>query len=128
MSRFVRGGRCEAADKCVGDPDCELYGPGHDSEPPAFTGHQPRECGEHRTVGPHRAWCFECSEWCYPAIAQGCKGCRASVLEGIVRLLAADTAPLDREYGDCLLCGETHRHAETCPWRQAREWAAATDG
>lgn len=22
---------------------------------------------EHRTVGPHRAWCFECTEWCYPA-------------------------------------------------------------
>lgn len=21
---------------------------------------------EHRTVGPHRAWCFQCGEWCYP--------------------------------------------------------------
>ena len=21
---------------------------------------------EHRTVGPHRAWCFQDSEWCYP--------------------------------------------------------------
>jgi hypothetical protein len=21
---------------------------------------------EHRTVGSHRAWCFTCSEWCYP--------------------------------------------------------------
>ena len=21
---------------------------------------------EHRTVGPHRAWCLTCGEWCYP--------------------------------------------------------------
>ena len=32
-----------------------------------------RECGEHRTVGRLRAWCFDCVEWCYPA--DGCKGC-----------------------------------------------------
>lgn len=31
-----------------------------------FHGFQPRECGEHRTVGSHRAWCFDCGEWCYP--------------------------------------------------------------
>lgn len=31
-----------------------------------FEGHEPRECNEHRTVGPHRAWCFDCVEWCYP--------------------------------------------------------------
>lgn len=31
-----------------------------------FEGYQPRSCGEHRTVGSHRAWCFDCSEWCYP--------------------------------------------------------------
>jgi len=31
-----------------------------------FEGHDPRECGEHRTVGPHRAWCYDCGEWCYP--------------------------------------------------------------
>lgn len=41
-----------------------------------FEGHEPRECGEHRTVGPHRAWCFECQEWCYPRVEAGCKGCR----------------------------------------------------
>jgi hypothetical protein len=47
-------------------------------DPPsvAFEGHESRECGEHRTVGPHRAWCFECSEWCYPDAEMGCKGCR----------------------------------------------------
>lgn len=21
---------------------------------------------EHRTVGPHRAWCYQDAEWCYP--------------------------------------------------------------
>jgi hypothetical protein len=21
---------------------------------------------EHRTVGPHRAWCYQDGEWCYP--------------------------------------------------------------
>lgn len=26
-----------------------------------FDGHTERECGEHRTVGPHRVWCFDCS-------------------------------------------------------------------
>lgn len=38
-----------------------------------FVGHEPRECGEHRTVGDHRAWCHDCSEWCYPRIP--CNGC-----------------------------------------------------
>ena len=32
-----------------------------------FEGHSPRECGEHRTLGVHRAWCFDCSEYCYPS-------------------------------------------------------------
>ena len=40
----------------------------------AFEGHPQRECGEHRTVGPHRAWCFADSEWCYPDAL--CRGCR----------------------------------------------------
>lgn len=31
-----------------------------------WLGHDGTECGEHRTVGPHRAWCFACAEWCYP--------------------------------------------------------------
>lgn len=30
-----------------------------------FIGHSRRRCGEHRTTGP-RAWCSDCSEWCYP--------------------------------------------------------------
>lgn len=31
-----------------------------------FHGFQARDCGEHRTVGT-RAWCHDCSEWCYPS-------------------------------------------------------------
>lgn len=40
-----------------------------------FHGHWPRECGEHRTVGEQRAWCYDCTEWCYPRIDAACKGC-----------------------------------------------------
>ena len=47
-----------------------------------FGGYQPRECGEHRTVGPHRAWCHDCGEWCYPDAEMACKGCRIPMLEG----------------------------------------------
>lgn len=38
-----------------------------------FEGHRNRGCGEHRTTGD-RAWCFECTEWCYPD--DGCVRCR----------------------------------------------------
>jgi uncharacterized C2H2 Zn-finger protein len=37
-----------------------------------FEGLTDRECGEHRTTGP-RAWCHDCTEWCYPE--QPCRGC-----------------------------------------------------
>jgi hypothetical protein len=51
-----------------------------------FAGHEPRECGEHRTTG-ERAWCYSCSEWCYPEA--GCKGCHVPLLEArIARALA----------------------------------------
>lgn len=39
----------------------------------AFQAHDPRNCGEHRTVG-ERSWCHDCREWCYPD--EGCVGCR----------------------------------------------------
>ncbi len=39
-----------------------------------FHGHTPRRCGEHRTVGSHRAWCHDCGEWCYPSAP--CRGCQ----------------------------------------------------
>lgn len=54
-----------------------------------FEGHEPRDCGEHRTVGPHRAWCFSCSEWCYPK--SPCVRCEAP---GLRAQLAALARPL----------------------------------
>ena len=51
-----------------------------------------RECGEHRTVGRLRAWCFDCVEWCYPA--DGCKGCagREAQLQRELEALRAKAA------------------------------------
>ncbi len=43
-----------------------------------FEGHQPRDCGEHRTLGSHRAWCYDCSQYCYPDA--GCNGCEIPAL------------------------------------------------
>lgn len=37
-----------------------------------FEGFAERECGEHRSTGK-RAWCFNCTEWCYPEVP--CRGC-----------------------------------------------------
>ena len=37
-----------------------------------WEGFTERECSEHRTTGG-RAWCFDCSEWCYERVP--CKGC-----------------------------------------------------
>lgn len=43
-----------------------------------FLGFQPRDCGEHRTVGEHRAWCHDCREWCYPH--DGCTRCQTAAM------------------------------------------------
>lgn len=40
-----------------------------------FHGFKGSPCGEHRTVGSHRAWCFDCGEWCYPS--SPCRGCES---------------------------------------------------
>lgn len=55
----------------------------------SFVGHADRECGEHRTVG-YRAWCFTCSEWCYPDWP--CKGCELPALRAEVEALRAELA------------------------------------
>lgn len=52
-----------------------------------FVGFQPRECGEHRTVGDYRAWCFDCGEWCYPNAP--CVRCEISTLRGNTAVSAA---------------------------------------
>lgn len=62
------------------------------SDWPNFHGHEPRECGEHRTVGFHRAWCFDCGEWCYPNPAWACKGCELPYLRARIKELEADDA------------------------------------
>jgi hypothetical protein len=58
-----------------------------------FVGHPGRECGEHRTTGD-RAWCFDCSEWCYPSMP--CARCELPVL----RKVAADLAEALRFHED----------------------------
>lgn len=48
---------------------------------PLFKGWEPRECGEHREVGDYRAWCYDCTEWCYSrTIDMACKGCEITHL------------------------------------------------
>lgn len=72
-------------------------------EQPNFEGHEGRECGEHRTVGPHRAWCYDCSEWCYPGNVGECRGCRLPMLEAKI---AAQTEQIEQ------LTAETKQRAE----------------
>lgn len=61
-----------------------------------FEGHTPRECGEHRTTGL-RAWCFTCSDWCYPE--QPCVGCEWPMLRAEVRRLVGERG-IDLATGD----------------------------
>lgn len=52
---------------------------------PNFEGFPGSDCGEHRTVGPHRAWCYACTTWCYPDVP--CPGCHVPILEAEVERL-----------------------------------------
>jgi hypothetical protein len=60
---------------------------------PDWTGHPGRNCGEHRTVGPHRAWCHDCREWCYPDVP--CAHCELPLLRTALAavLLRSGQAP-----------------------------------
>lgn len=55
-----------------------------------WEGFTERECGDHRTTGG-RAWCFDCSEWCYKHVP--CKGCEVprlrDVLDRVVKYLGS---------------------------------------
>ena len=51
-----------------------------------MTAPQKHERGEHRTTGG-RAWCYDCSEWCYTAPEMQCKCCRVVALEAEVAAL-----------------------------------------
>jgi hypothetical protein len=59
-----------------------------------FEGHTPRDCGEHRTVGAHRAWCHDCREWCYPGA--GCQGCELPGLRTELTVLRRAVAEVVR--------------------------------
>ncbi len=65
-------------------------------EAPLFHGHG-GDCGEHRTVGPHRAWCYACQEWCYPSSC--CTGC-ADTLYGDVAEVATERDDLGRRLAE----------------------------
>lgn len=72
---------------------------------PDFEGHTQRDCGEHRSVGPHRAWCFECNEWCYPA--GPCKGCELPQARALANVSAEKIQRLELRPGEILaLIGE----------------------
>lgn len=44
-----------------------------------FTGHARRECGGHQP-SQDRAWCPDCTEWCYPDAERACRGCELPLL------------------------------------------------
>lgn len=79
-----------------------------------FVGHENRECGEHRTTGP-RAWCFDCSEWCYPAIP--CKGCELPTLRAAVERVEAllTSGPIGRVSGERYIRADLIRDALRAP-------------
>lgn len=68
-----------------------------------FEGHQPRDCGEHRTVGAHRAWCHDCSEWCYPRIDMACKGCEIVQLRERLAAVELWMEHAERHYGPSIV-------------------------
>ncbi len=99
---------------------------------PNFEGRTGRTCGEHRTVGPHRAWCFDCSEWCYPD--EPCHGCDPRIYTqaqldeafaaGRAAQLADDIALAEQHdvlYASGEPCGEPYcKDPGRCPARQLK--------
>lgn len=51
------------------------------STEPLFTGHIEPE--QHRSVGPNRAWCHACAEWCYKTMDSACAHCQVPVTRSI---------------------------------------------
>lgn len=74
-----------------------------------FEGHEPRDCGEHRAT-IKRAWCFDCSEWCYEIAP--CKGCAQPVVLTALRNIA-------QYHPDW-----KGQHVNNAPdWRKMADWA-----
>lgn len=78
-----------------------------------FMGHEPRECGDHRTTG-QRAWCFDDSEWCYPDLP--CRGCELPALRAAAGAVASAEVPVALTHeeafvllGAATLCAHEHR-------------------
>jgi len=55
-----------------------VFEPSPQDGKPLFMGFSLADCGEHRTVGSYRAWCFDDTEWCYPS--SPCRGCELPTL------------------------------------------------
>lgn len=91
-----------------------------------FEGHSPRECGEHRTVGAHRAWCFGCTEWCYPDPELACKGCRLPLLEAELAQRGASGCQVAAPFSG-LPCVFGPGHAGTHRNRRGWGWYASDD-
>lgn len=72
---------------------------------PRFEGYVERECGEHRTLGG-RAWCYDCSTYCYPDAP--CPGCELPALR-----------TENERYGEALRELRTKRKVSTDPDIQA---------
>lgn len=60
-----------------------IYTPHPDDGEPCFQGWTGSDC-EHRTVGEHRAWCYDCTEWCYPVGDAACARCREAVARSMI--------------------------------------------
>lgn len=58
-----------------------------------FAGHEGRECGGH-VASRGRAWCPDCSEWCYPDAERACRGCEIPCLSAEVADLRAENRRL----------------------------------
>lgn len=70
---------------------------------PNWEGRQLSTCGEHRTVG-YRAWCHNCSEWCYPQAP--CYGCNQVDVDALLAEYDALLASQLVRQGDPMAVGQ----------------------
>jgi hypothetical protein len=82
-----------------------------------FEGHDGRECGEHRTTGS-RAWCFDCSEWCYPE--EPCKGCELPKLRARLERLEKALREYGRHSHGCSADHDEAKYVCRCGWIEER--------
>jgi hypothetical protein len=68
-----------------------------DYQPPNWEGRPGRTCGDHRTVGEHRALCAD-HGWCYPN--DPCSGCQTVMGWSEVDALKATAVALEQENAD----------------------------